>query len=174
MPSESFDIIIAGILVFALVMGFISGLVMQLASLLGLVCCAFFAGKIAGLGHPFITKFIDLPNYILVPLSYLLAFAIIMLAFYLAGKLLEGFIKAIQLNLLNRLTGSVFSAVKWLILTSILLNLIVIIDKNEQIVNCNIKENSLSYPYVKPIALSFIPFLDLPVDSENSIFKEIS
>jgi membrane protein required for colicin V production len=171
MLQGSFDIIIAGIIIFSVITGYISGLVMQLASLLGLVCCAFFAGKTATVVHPFFMEFTGIPDYISIPLSYLLSFILIMIAFYAAGKLLDGFVKAIQLNMLNRLAGSFFSVAKWLIMISILLNLLVIIDKDEHIIKHDIKERSLSYPYIKPLAPSFIPFLDFTGHSENITFK---
>jgi membrane protein required for colicin V production len=171
MLPGSFDIIIAGIIVFSVITGYISGLVMQLASLLGLVCCAFFAGKAATIAYPFFVEFTGIPDYILIPLSYLLSFILIMIAFYAAGKLLDGFMKAIRLNMPNRLAGSLFSVAKWLMLTSILLNLLVIIDKDERVIKHDIKENSLSYPLIKPFAPSFIPFLEFTGHSENVTFK---
>ncbi|MDR1808796.1 MAG: CvpA family protein [Prevotella sp.] len=171
MSSVAFDVIIVILVVVSTLMGFISGFVMQLASLLGLLCCAFFAGKTAELCYPFLAKLTGISPSVLLPLSYLLAFIIIMIVFYVLGKLLEKFIKAIQLGVVNRLLGSLFSVAKWLLLASILLNLLVIFDEEEHIIQNRVKENSLSYPYIKPLAPSFIPFLDYTGYSEMPTFK---
>ena len=160
MEQNWFDIVILVILIFSFIHGYISGLVMQLASLIGLLCCAFFAGKVAETVSPYIISFTNAPDYAILPLSYLLAFVIIMIIFLVIGKTIEGFIRAIKLNILNRLSGSVFSVFKWLFLTSIVLNLIVGADQQQQVIKSDVKESSHTYPYIEDIAPYFIPFLD--------------
>ncbi|GAB6011899.1 CvpA family protein [Viscerimonas tarda] len=155
MQSEWFDIVILTIVVLSAIRGYISGLIMQLASLIGLVCCAFFAGQVAGIINPYINSSV----YALRPLSYFLAFVIIMIAFFIIGKALESFLKALKINTLNRLSGAIFATVKWLFLASILLNLLVEFDQRQQLIKSNVRENSHSYPYVKAIAPAVIPFL---------------
>jgi membrane protein required for colicin V production len=150
--------------VFSVVKGFLSGFIMQLASLTGWVCCAFFAGQAAAFICPLFAFFANMPAYVTVPLSYLLAFIVIMCLFFVIGRLLSGFIKLIRLNTLNGMAGAFFSAVKWFVLASVVLNLIVVLDRNERLIKQEIKENAVAYPYVKAIAPAFIPFFnnDLP------------
>jgi len=138
---------------------------MQLASLVGLIVCAIFAGKIAQILSPYIISLTGASDYAIKALSYLSAFILIMIVFLIIGKLLDSFFKAVKINLLNRLAGSVFSAAKWLIIISILLNLIVSVDKNEHLIKADIRENSLTYPYVKAITPRFIPFLVFDFDN---------
>lgn len=162
-----FDIIISVIVILSLLKGYMSGLVMQIASLAGLLCCAFFAGKIAALISPYLISITDVSDYLIKPLSYLFAFILIMIVFLLIGKFIEGFMKVIRINTLNKLIGSVFSVAKWLILTSILLNILVGLDPNQRIIKSEIKEKSHSYHYIKNIAPYFIPFLSFDSQQEE-------
>jgi len=162
-----FDLVVFAIIIFAVVRGFISGLIMQLASLAGLIVCAFFAGQIAALISPYIIELTKSSGYLIKPISYLCAFILIMIAFLLLGKLLEGVMKTVKINFVNRLAGGAFSVVKWLIVVSILLNLIVGIDKNEKIIKAEVKEKSYTYKPVKAITPYFIPFLGFEPDKEE-------
>lgn len=155
-----FDIFILIIVVFSLIKGFMSGLVMQLSSLIGLIVCAFFAGQVATFITPYLLSVISADEYITKPLAYLLAFLIIIFAVMIIGKAIDGFFKAIMLGFVNRLAGAVFSIAKWILLISILLNLLIGFDKNQTVIKPDVRENSLTFSHIQKIAPHFIPFLD--------------
>ncbi len=165
-----FDIAILIIVVFSFFKGYFSGLIMQLASLVGLLCCAFFAGHIATLFLPLINAIISNNEYAIKAISYIIAFAAIMVVFMIIGKILENFLRLIQINFLNKIAGSFFSVIKWLFIVSLVLNLFTAFDTGGRILKNDVKENSLTYSYIINLAPRFIPFLnfEIPLPHDNS------
>lgn len=154
-----FDLIVFIIICVAFGKGFFSGLVMQIASLAGLILGAVFAGKLAGLIAPWLIKFTDSPAHIVGPLSYIVAFGSIIVALFFAGKMLQSFVDALQMNLLNKFLGATFCCAKWLILFSIVLSLFVEFDKNKEIIGSDVRTGSRLYPYVIGLSQKAIPYL---------------
>lgn len=81
--------------------------------------------------------------------------------------MIQGILETIKLKSLNKVTGGTFSSVKWLVITSILLNIIVELDKNSMIIKDDIRQNSHIFPYMQKFAPYFIPFLDFATHSET-------
>lgn len=136
-----------------------SGFVMQLASLCGLVLGAFFAGKLSGYIAPKLIELTGGAAHLIGPLSYLIAFALIIIVMLLLGKAVQSLVKAMELNLLNRLAGALFCSLKYLLLFSIVLNLIIEIDQGEVIIKKDVRENTYTYTYIQQIAPFAIPYL---------------
>lgn len=144
---------------------------MQLASLAGIVACAIFAGQVATIISPYIISLTNASPHILKPLSYVSAFILIMVGFIFLGRMIQGILETIKLKSLNKLAGGVFSSAKWLIVISILLNIIVEIDKSNKIIKDDVRQNSHSYPYIKKLTPYFIPFLEFDSHSEKENSK---
>ncbi|WP_029905127.1 CvpA family protein [Prevotella sp. 10(H)] len=159
MTLNWFDIVVVILILVTLVKGFFSGLVMQIASLAGIILGAIFAGKLSEYIAPWLISFIDGSPHIIGPLSYIIAFIIILIALFFAGKLVNKFVDALQMSTLNRLAGAIFCAAKWLVVFSILLNLLVEFDQDKKIIKEDIRENSHTYPLVTEIAKTVIPYL---------------
>lgn len=153
------DLVVVGLVLVTLVVGFVSGFIRQVASLAGIVLGAIFAGTLSGFIAPWLIKVTDVSPHILGPLSYIIAFAAILVALFFAGKLLESVADALQLSFLNRLAGAFFCCVKWIVVFSILLNLIAEFDQNKQIIKEDVRESSYAYPLVSEIAKTVIPYL---------------
>lgn len=163
-----FDIVIYVIVIVVAIKGYISGFVKQLASLAGIIAGAIFAGTIAGFIAPYIHDSTHSSNnYIVEASSYFIAFLIIVMVFLLLGRVVQGVLEAVKLNFINRLAGVVFSVGKWLIVLSILLNVIVELDQKQRIIKPEIRENSKTYPYIKAITPYFIPFLDFDFQNQD-------
>ncbi|MBK5719352.1 CvpA family protein [Dysgonomonas sp. Marseille-P4677] len=154
-----FDLVVVILILMTLVKGFFSGLVMQVASLAGIVLGAIFAGKLSELFAPKLIEFTNSSPHITGPLSYILAFIAILVVLFLTGKLLESFVDALKMNTLNRLAGALFCAAKWLVVFSILLNLIVEFDQQKQIIKEDVRQQSHTYPLVSEISKAVIPYL---------------
>lgn len=156
-----FDLVVVIIVVGAIIRGAISGLVMQLASLLGLVIGAIFAGQLADVVAPWLISWMKVSDNerVVGVLSYVVAFLLIFLAIHFIGRLLQATIEAIKINSLNRLAGAAFCVVKWVFLLSIILNLVVQMDRNEKLIEKDIRENSVTYPLVLSTAQFIVPYL---------------
>ncbi|NDV77356.1 CvpA family protein [Dysgonomonas sp. 511] len=154
-----FDLVILIIIGLTLVRGAFSGFIMQAATLLGVILGAIFAGKLSEIIAPKLMELVNASSHIISPLSYIVAFVLIMIALIFAGKLLESAIDALKMTALNRLAGAIFCAVKWLIVFSIILNIVVEFDQNRQLIKDDVRETSVSYPYIMKIAQTVIPYL---------------
>ena len=154
-----FDLAVLIIVGLTFIWGFVSGLVMQLASLVGLVLAAIFAGQLSDLIAPRLIAYTEVSPHIGGPVSYIVAFVAILIAIVLIGKAIQKAIDALELNTLNRLGGAVFSVAKWFVLISIVLNLIVEIDQDKRLIKEDVRQESLAYPYVKGLATMVVPYL---------------
>ena len=63
----------------------------------------------------------------------------------LLGKCIEGLFKAVKIGTLNRLAGSLLGMLKALCILAVLLNYITMIDKEEQLIKPEVKQQSMLY-----------------------------
>lgn len=155
------DIVILVVCALALARGLKTGLIMQIASLLGIVLGAIFAGKIAELIYPYLLNMTDNLEHIIAPISYLIGFILILLGVNLIGKAVHSLIHAILLGPINRIIGGIFCLTKWVLIMSILLNLTVLFDRNKSIIKEEVRHNSYTYSILSDVAQAIIPFLRL-------------
>ena len=129
-----FDLVVIVLVLITLIKGFFSGLIMQVATLAGLILGAIFAGKLSESIAPELIELTDASPHIIGPLSYIIAFIAILVALFFAGKMLESFMDALAITTLNSIAGAVFYAAKWIILLSIVFNLVVEFDQDKRII----------------------------------------
>lgn len=156
---ETFDIVILLISAIALILGFATGLVMQLAILAGVVLGTVFSGQLAALVSPKLIEWTSGSPHIIMPVSYAIAFIIIFILVILAGRLLQSLFEAVKINVVNRLVGAAFSFTAWIVLVSVVINVVVEIDKSRNIITDEIRDKSITYPYVKEAAAIVAPYL---------------
>lgn len=154
-----FDLVVVILIVLTLIKGFFSGLIMQVATLAGIILGAIFAGTLAAMIAPKLITLVDGSPHIIGPLSYIIAFVVILIALFFAGKLIESFADALKMTALNRLAGALFCCAKWIVLFSIGLNLLVEFDQNKNIIKEDVREQSYTYPLVSEVAKTVIPYL---------------
>lgn len=167
-----FDVVVLILVVVTLIKGSVTGLIMQIASLAGIILGAIFAGKLSELIAPKLILWIDASPHIIAALSYIIAFLLIVIALLLIGKLLHLFAKAIKLSTANRIAGAFFCSVKWLIVFSILVNIVAEMDQNKSLIKEEVRENTYTYKYVTTIAQLAVPYLkfdwiDKPEEKDN-------
>jgi len=64
---------------------------------------------------------------------------------YFLGKVVEGLFKMVKAEFVNKLLGSVVGMLKCLIVVSILLNFILLIDRNHILITPKLQEESILY-----------------------------
>lgn len=165
-----FDIIIIIITIYCIIKGYKSGLVKQLATLLGLVAGAMLSGQISEIILPFLEQKLNTTSYLLSPISYLLSFGIIMVCFYFLSTLAEGILETIKMGKLNRIAGALFCIAKWFFAISIVINIISMFDKNQTFIKNNTIAHSISYKYIQPLAPHIIPFIEKHLRIDNIPF----
>lgn len=155
-----FDILILIISIYCIIKGYRTGFVKQLASLTGLVVGAILSGKISEIILPKIPKSLNIPESILTPLTYVLAFTLIIFVFYLIGTLIESILKTAKMGKLNRLVGVIFCLTKYYFAVSLILNLLLMLNSKLHFYNTETIESCKTYAYIQPISPLIIPILN--------------
>lgn len=154
------DITMLIICLAAITRGAMTGFIMQVASLAGIILGAIFAGKAAEWLYPLLDNLLDGNSQnITAPASYILGFILILIAVHLIGRLINTLVKVTLLSVANRIAGSVFSLGKWILITSIILNLTTQIDQGKNIIKEDVRNNSYCYAPMIDIAQIIIPYL---------------
>lgn len=156
---ETFDIIVLSLAIIAFIAGFLTGLVMQLAILAGVVLGSVFSGELAAWLSPVIGDWIGGVQQIVKPLSYIISFFIIVTLSALAGRLLQSVFKAVKINVLNRLLGGFSGLLSYVIILSIVVNIIEDVDKKGAILTDDIRKKSVTYSLIKEVATTVVPYL---------------
>jgi len=163
------DIILLGILILALIRGFIKGFIMQLAGLAALVLGIYAAIHFSDyLGHILETR-ISMDPVIIRWLSFGILFTLVVLAVHFLGKLVEKLAKITTLSFLNRIAGAIFSGIKGIFIMAVLVTMLNVLDQKIHILPAEKTGKSI---FFKPLS-NLIPSL-FPRIFHRQIKKEPS
>lgn len=155
-----FDVLVGILLLIAFIDGYRKGLIMQLVGLATIVLAAIFGGRIAERIFPEIIRLIDISPASAKVLAFVLAFALIAILLSLIGRLIQKFVDVVMLSFINRLLGSVISMGTMMFFLSILLNLILVLDKKEVVINRKTKQESFFFERVEAVVPAVIPYMN--------------
>ena len=155
-----FDLIIGILLLFALFKGYRKGLIMQLVGLATIILSAIFGGQLAKIILPELNKWAHLSPEVSRVISFVIAFVAIALVLALIGRLIQRFIDAVSLSFFNKLLGGVIAVATMMLFLSILLNLVLMLDKKDSIFTKEIKKESFFYRRVESVVPAIVPYLD--------------
>ncbi|SDR69667.1 membrane protein required for colicin V production [Formosa sp. Hel1_31_208] len=161
------DIILAALLLFGLIRGFIKGLFVEVASLLALVAGVYGAIHFSNFAADFLVSKVEWDEKYVNIVAFAITFVIIVVVIALAGKALTKLADFAALGILNKLLGGVFGALKIGLILSVLL--IVFDNMNNTIPFADDKdlEESILYEPVKSLAPILFPSI-LNKGKENS------
>ena len=151
------DIILAALLLFGLVRGFMKGLFVEVASLVALVAGVYGAIHFSNFAAEFLQSRFDWSEKTINITAFAITFVIIILAISLAGKALTKIADFAALGILNKLLGGVFGALKIGLILSVLL---IVFDKMNRTIPFVDKadlEDSVLYKPVKSLAPMVFP-----------------
>ncbi len=155
-----FDIIVSLILLASFVRGMRKGLVMQLASFAAVIIGAVFAGKAAKIILPFLTNTVNISVNTAGVVSYILAFIVIAFGINFIGKMVQSLFKAMHISLLNKLLGAILSVGTAMVILSILLNLTIILDPEEDVITEKTKSETFFYSRIQVVIPTIVPYLN--------------
>lgn len=155
-----FDVLVGILLLIAFIDGYRKGLIMQLVGLATLVLAAIFGGRLAERILPEIIRLIDISPASARVLSFVLAFALIAIILSLIGRLIQKFVDVVLLSFINRLLGSVVAMATMMLFLSILLNLILVFDKEETVINKRTRQESFFFERVEAVVPAVIPYMN--------------
>lgn len=154
-----FDLLVIILVAATLIKGFSSGLIMQIASLAGIILGAMFAGKVSEIIAPKFIEWFEGSPHVIGALSYIASFLLILIGLLLLGKMVQSFVKAVKLNTINRIAGAAFCCAKWMVLFSILINVVAEMDQKKLVIKDNVRSQSYTYMAVTSISQIVVPYL---------------
>ena len=151
------DIIILIVIGAGAIVGFVKGFIRQLASILGLIVGLLAAKALyASLAEKLCPTVTDSMTVAQV-LAFIMIWIAVPLIFVLIASLLTKAMQAISLNWLNRWLGSGLGALKFLLLTSVVIGAIEFVDSDNKLSSATKKEESLLYYPMETFAGIFFP-----------------
>lgn len=151
------DIIIIGLFLLGAVIGFMKGFLKQLASILGLVIGLLAAKMLYGTLAERLCDTVTDSMTVAQVLAFVLIWLAVPLLFSLAASLLTKAMEAVSLGWLNRWLGMGLGALRYLLLTSLLIGVIEFIDADNKLISGTKKADSVLYYSMKDFADIFLP-----------------
>lgn len=153
------DIVILLFLLYGAFRGFSKGLIIEVATLAGLVLGVFISVRYSVYTEGILRDFLNISSRYLSYIALGITFLLVMIAVYLLGKLLTGLINVISLGLVNKLLGTIMGMAKYFIVVCVILMIADALDDKFHFINEETKEKSLL----------FYPFLNFAQKIYNSI-----
>ena len=135
------DILIGIPLVYFIYKGWKRGIVFEVASLLGILAGVWAAVHLS----TWVAEALKLEGEGSVLTAFFITFMGAVVIAYFLGKVVEGLFKMVKAEFVNKLLGSVVGMLKCLIVVSILLNFILLIDRNHILITPKLQEESILY-----------------------------
>lgn len=151
------DIIILIPLIYAAWKGFRKGFIIELFMLLALLVGIYAGIHFSDWTSDLIIQHFEIKGRYLPVIAFTITFIGVAALVYMAGKMLEQVIKVVQLGLVNRIFGLLFSVIKMVYILGILIVLIESYDERGNFVPQQSKEDSSLYFPIKTITTSTIP-----------------
>ncbi len=154
------DFIILAILAFALVRGFIKGLIIEVASILALILGIWGAIRFSGFVGQRLTEYFDLSTQYLGVIAFAITFIIIVLLVHLIANIIDKLLEAVALGIPVKLLGAVFGVLK----TTLILSIIFVIlntfnEKKDFLPKEHLKGSILYYP-ISDFAPMLFPLIE--------------
>lgn len=153
--------------------GFKKGIVIELTTLVALVLGALGAIKFSGITTEVLQTKIS--SEYLPLIAFGITFLLIVLGVFLLGKLIEKFMQAIALGLVNKSVGAAFGACKALLISSYIVSLFASFNQKANLVPQEKLEKSLTYHPLLSLGTDMIAFVQTKnlLDLENFPIQEV-
>jgi membrane protein required for colicin V production len=154
---NTFDIIIAALLVFGFARGLFKGLFVEVASLVALIAGVYGAIHFSYLIAEILGKYVDWEEKYLTVVAFAITFGLIVVIIALLGKALTKIADFAQLGLLNKILGGVFGALKIGLILSVVLLIFNRLNNTIPFISNEQQEESILYKPVKNLAPTLFP-----------------
>lgn len=150
--TSTLDIILLLPILYGIIRGFMRGFVKEFISIVaivvGIIVTKIWAPVFAGR----ILQVLNVPEWLGQGLAYILLFVGVTLLCKALAQIIQRFLKAISLGWLNKLLGGIFGGLKWALILSVVLNLLLIPEQFVNIINAEARATSKMYQPVLSIA----------------------
>ncbi|MBP1838463.1 CvpA family protein [Formosa algae] len=161
------DIILAVILLFGLVRGFINGLFVEIASLLALIIGVFGAIHFSAYTGSLFEDKVDWDDNYIKIVAFAVTFIAIVLVIGLAGRALTKLADFAFLGIVNKILGGVFGLLKIGLIASVALNIFVTLNDTVPFVDETDIDDSVLYEPVMAISTKLYPAIKEKVEEKK-------
>lgn len=147
------------ILILSIVMGFINGLVKEVASLAALVLGIWGAIKFSALTAEKLYDYFDMSGQYVGVIAFIVTFGIIVILIHFVGLIVNKIVDAAALSFVNRLLGIVFGLLKSVLILSVLFVVLNAIDARRSFLPDDKIEESMFYNPISDIAPAIFPII---------------
>ena len=174
MNFNTFDIIIATIVLLLGIKGFMHGFMKEIFGLIGLIGGVYFASRLSGTAAEFIDhNFLHLENVALLKLIGFLAILIIIwLGATILGSIFSKLTNANGLGVINRLFGFIIGSAKYFLIFALIVTAL----SSVSLVKDNLEkhvESSVLYPYLKKAGSTLINLDSSKLGLENNTTTKV-
>jgi membrane protein required for colicin V production len=166
------DFIIIALVIISAISGYKKGLIHQLASLAALILGIFLAVKFSKLVAPFILNHFTSSENIAKVSAFFAIFILVVIAVLLLGKFLHKTFEDVELGLINKISGSIFSIAKTIFILSAIMVLLRLSIIHLNWPNTNDIEKSALYKPVEAMAPSIFPYLKMEEEQKVNPAKK--
>ncbi|MCK5855871.1 MAG: CvpA family protein [Bacteroidales bacterium] len=175
MPISVLDIILIIPIAWFTYKGFSKGLIIELATLLGLLLGIYIAGNFSFYTADFLRDKFDFHSQYMNIISFTITFIGVVIMVMLFGKSLEKVVNLLMLSFINKLAGALFGLLKVSFILSVLIFILTTFGVEESLVDEDMQQKSHLYEPVKSIAPFVFPMVkDNGVDIFDQIDEKIN
>mgnify|MGYP004577066195 CR=1 FL=1 len=149
------DLILIILLVIAGISGFRKGVITQICGIAGLLLGILLAFRFSD----WLSRILNIGESFSWLLSFIIILIVVVLVLYWAGWLVKKLVHVIGLGILDRLGGFILGVVKWGLVFSLLLGLLVNFTKTTKIVEPEVITGSRLYPPLKKLGDWVFPYI---------------
>ncbi len=153
------DALIVVILILSLVMGFINGLVKEVASLAALVLGIWGAIKFSSFTAAKLYDYFDMTGRYVGIIAFIITFALIVVVIHFIGILADKIVNMASLGFINRILGIVFGLLKSVLIMSVCFSILNAIDAKKPFLPKKTLEESRLYHPISDIAPAIFPII---------------
>ncbi len=139
------DIILLLFLLYGAYKGFREGLIIEIATLVGLFLGVYAAIKYSYYTEDLLKDFFDLSTKYISYIALAITFIVVIVAVYILGKILTKFIDVLSFGLLNKLLGTVLGIAKYFIIVGVLLLIVDALNSKFQFLSVETQNESHLY-----------------------------
>ncbi|MFA5297829.1 MAG: CvpA family protein [Lutibacter sp.] len=167
---NTFDIIIAVLLLFGFIRGLFKGLFVEVASFVALIVGIYGAIHFSHYIRRLLTTQVSWDEKYLTLISFAITFIIIVLVISLAGKMLTKMANFASLGILNKLLGGIFGILKIGFLLSLILLMFAKLNNRLPFLSEEQQESAVLYKPIKNLAPTIFPeFVKIGEDENEKI-----
>ena len=147
------------ILILSMVMGFIHGLVKEVASLAALILGIWGAIEFSSFTAAKLYDYFDMTGQYVGIIAFIITFGIIVVLIHFVGIIADKIINAIALGFVNRLLGIVFGLLKSVLIMSVFFVVLNVIDSKKPFLPKETIDQSIFYRSISDIAPAIFPII---------------